>query len=280
MQTLAYQRGNVRFLGDIFSREGLDPNGLVDGKSPLFVSVFLSTELLLIKDANPFIECDGALFYERDSFFNEEFLQYSDGGVGSSWLIHLHRKGFDIFKPGKKSRKWLVDYLRRVPGISFNIEKQVIFPTAKLTKHAFEVLIRETSKINEVIDEEGNTIADAIATTENCISKFENLSLSALDYIRNKANVSVLDLLIRQDEESFSLIVQVQSQAELNLYLYACGFFKTYGFRITKALCDSKGPQVEYLCCLIDERGVSLDVALDRGFNLYCLGQEIYAKAY
>jgi hypothetical protein len=48
---------------------GADPNGIVDGKTPLFCcEIYENIENLLAAGADPFVEIDGRLFFEREVF--------------------------------------------------------------------------------------------------------------------------------------------------------------------------------------------------------------------
>ena len=103
----AVKEDNHESICELLNFRHADPNFLVNGKTPLFFASPKAAEALLNEGADPAVECDGLLFYERQDFFQNVCENLHLFHI----LMSLYSSNFDLFLQQRKTGKSFVDYL-------------------------------------------------------------------------------------------------------------------------------------------------------------------------
>ncbi len=261
-----------------------DPNGLIDGKRPLFVAGPNGIEKLLKLGADPFIQCDGLYFFERENFCQDS------KELRSEWLIELHKQKFDLFSRECQSGKSLIDFLDPEMQVSFPVScGELPFPVSKLSKSFLDLFIKYRGPdLFDAIDEERNSLSHYFFASQyrkyvNDFYKSDSMLISfpfyKIEAYRNKAGISALSTLIENDPEFFAVRL-LKGLDDLNVYLSACeayyglDFVEKYGCYLIQTICQEQ--LIEYL---IAERNISI-AAVCQNLNNAPLDAYIFKKFF
>ncbi len=245
-----------------------DPNYLIDSKTPLFFAKLNLIKCLLKNGADPFIECDGYLFYERDDFYEQRSHNYF--GVV---LQLLYEKGFDLFtKKNRKSGKSVVDHF--LPSENIEVGWSISIPLTKLCNQLFEVFSSDKPDFLAAIDDEGNTLSHYLCSGNYDLVK--DIRFSDLKAAKNKAGKSALDVIIEKDHR-FEVLGFMLRLDDFKIYIEACEFYygnnfiEMHGYRlINSQLNELKNFYFggfnlgfDLLKYLVVEKGIPLNVLTD-----------------
>ena len=264
----AVKHSAQHFFADLVHEFGADAKVLIGGKTLLFECERMDAMHELVRlGADPFHQCDGYLFFERDDF--------SKHLASFDFLMQIHQQGLDLFSREHKSGKSLVDYLKEQERIIYVYLPygHLDFPTDRLGKRFFEVLssVQEQPDPCAPIDDEGNTALHYLCFQKRAQCS-DSILLSTLNRVKNFSGKSALSCFIQNDPE-FYLMKQVSTVDDFEIYLRGCekhygaGFLERYGPELLCSWCQGRKISLPLLKHLIEQKAISLQSITESGGN-------------
>ncbi len=247
---------------------------LIEDRTPLSVINCTDSNFLLVLNSNPLFTCNGFKFYELNESFKQEKL------IDSFVLFALRKKGFDLFAPGEKTGKSLIDTLHPDAHVQFKYEHcSFRIPAIGITKEFFEVMSKNEIDAFAPIDSEGNTPLHYSASFSKL--NFSIPSTSELKRVSNRAGKTPYDLI--PENSNFYMFAP-----HLNDYQDICEFFencitahgpeifKNYG-GIMLSSAFSSSPNYALITYLMSEKSVSLNRTLSCGRTVFQVISRVYS---